>query len=196
MKKLCFLILFVTVISLTFSSCDVGGVVDLVGKSIFGEDATGIENIEDIYGTSLEERYGVMIDGDDTRVQYYVESLSKFEINGDEISAPDSYKKVAQGNLLIRGGQIINQSGDPLGKELPDISVPSLNFRTGMFANIKIGGGKFSADVKDPIAFFGAAFDGEDLKTVVEFDGKGIKSLTFTYETESRSLVELRYTIH
>ena len=114
MKKLCFLILFVTVIFLTFSSCDVGGVVDLVGKSIFGEDATGIENIEDIYGTyarqndnTLKDYFTITLNSDGT-FSYYATMFSSYigrgsyTVEGNVITLVDDHIPTLSGSATCK----------------------------------------------------------------------------------------------
>ena len=113
MKKLCLVLLFITVISLTFFSCDIDGAVDFIGKAMFDTDDTGIENMEDIYGTyarqndnTLKDYFSINLNSDGT-FAYYATMYSsyigrgKYTVEGNVITLIDEHIPTLSGSVTL-----------------------------------------------------------------------------------------------
>lgn len=129
-------------------------------------------------------------DGDTTIIGYV---LNQFATFGDDV--PGSFIEEKAGQLVVRNGEIISESGDQAVLEIEQVTA-KFHFDEAYFISPQWSGNEFSAmvgqtKVKD---FFGDAdFNGTNVRVIVTV-AEVIENMQITYTSANGAKVKLVYT--
>lgn len=145
-------------------------------------------------GDVLNDKYVVTTVDGNKSVKYRIETLNEFVVNGDVITAPESYKKVVEGtqNLSINFAPLSDTS-DITTKPYMNCNVPQFNFSYACLENEIITPQSFKADITSLNGFMKLNVKGTDATVMVKFSGEAVNSIEITYLTEAQSTVVITY---
>lgn len=138
--------------------------------------------------TSLLSEYKISYSGKNATVTYAVE---KFSALGLDDPLP-GFKTTMRGEAVIENGEVVSVNGDKV--ELPvAVTKPGFTFKKKYFADAKLTGAYFIADVKEPNRFFDADLSCSNMKVKATFL-EVFHDMRITYTSASGSEVEYKYT--
>lgn len=137
-------------------------------------------------GAYLDNNYNVTTVDGVTYVEYHVETLNEFVIEGDTISIPDGYKTVTKG--------VYNSISD--AEIVDSYKVPQFNFSASCLNSVKIGDTLLTANVKSLADFMGLNVNCINATVQVEYQDDILYYIDIVYETESGNTVFMTYTFN
>lgn len=146
-------------------------------------------------GSELKSRYEVSISGNTSNISYSYEKLNTFEIVEGELIAPEEYKTVKTGTLVVKGDKIIEQNGEKIDISVDKITSPKLTFEKSYFRNVSDEKGNFSADVTNVSGFIGKEIKCSDMSTTIKYSNGKFTSVTISYTSEKGANIVIRYTL-
>lgn len=205
MKRILTSILLILVIALSLTSCDL--IKDKLGDPVFNQlnelikaehnDYTISISLKDKNSHTLNETYvATTAENGNTTITYTVERLNKFNVNGNNVTIPNSYKKVLTGYAVINGENLFEQEGDNIGIDFLKVKIPAFNFNDKAIENAIVADGKLTADVIDQTEFFGYELTTEPMQAEVEFNEEAIGEITLTFKTAEGSDAVVVYTFN
>ena len=205
MKKILTAIILILVIALSFTSCDKikeeasNPTFDLLNELVKAEFANySIDvSLTDKNTHALNESYVVVTDESGLKtITYTVERLNTFDINGSNVTAPNSYKSKLSGVAVVDGENLIKQDGDDVGVDFSEIAIPKFNFADDVLDNVITGEDALIADVTNQEQFLGFTLTNEAVQIKVEFSETAISSVTLTFVTSNGNDATVVYTFN
>ncbi|MBO5715486.1 MAG: hypothetical protein J6S23_03720 [Clostridia bacterium] len=148
-------------------------------------------------GDVLNNKYVVTTVDGNKKVNYRIETLNSFSVDGDNITAPDGYKKIVEGtqNVSITVAPFSNDS-DYVTKPYMHCAVPKFNFSYTCLNSEIITPISFKANVTSLSKFMSLNVEATDAEVLVEYSGDSVNSIKITYVTEAESTVVIKYTFN
>lgn len=139
-------------------------------------------SVESESGNEANKEYTVSTENGTTAVHAKFETINSFSVNGDDITAPDSYTTVTERNLTSE--EVAN------GR----FNLPAFNFSSSNLSNIVIVNGTLSAKVASIKNLMGTTLDASNIKLTVKYSNTAIQSIVINYTTSQNDTVTLSYT--
>ncbi|MBR3685660.1 MAG: hypothetical protein IKL86_05260 [Clostridia bacterium] len=205
MKKVLFILVIVALLTISLTACNLIPDKDADVYNTLNEMAskeyTNINlAVETSYqGVTLLNTYTIMNSSNSTMVTYKTQSLATIGTDEDgNFVVPEDMIVTKEGNAVIKGGQVVEQSGSPADVPVKSISTLKLDFNEAYFNN-PYGYAEneqqiFVADVINAKAFTSnAEFDGKDMTVEVRY-GEQLEKVTINYTSQKGALVKVTYT--
>ncbi|MBQ9114887.1 MAG: hypothetical protein IJY07_03015 [Clostridia bacterium] len=205
MKKVLFILVIVALLIISLTACNLIPDKDADVYNTLNEMAskeyTNINlAVETSYqGVTLLNTYTIMNSSNSTMVTYKTQSLATIGTDEDgNFVVPEDMIVTKEGNAIIKGGQVVEQSGSPADVPVKSISTLKLDFNEAYFNN-PYGYAEneqqiFVADVTNAKAFTSnAEFDGKDMTVEVRY-GEQLEKVTINYTSQKGALVKVTYT--
>lgn len=125
-----------------------------------------------------------------TDVSFTFEAFVPFDPNSPP---PTELKVTYRGSMVIRDGEIVNQSGDVLNVSVEEIRAGNLSFKAEYFTDVNEIDGLVSATVINPEGFMGVS--GATGMTVQVSYNTRISSITIAYTTKNGNTVSIIYNL-
>lgn len=134
----------------------------------------------------------VTVEGDKTKVQYTYQQLSTF----DTQNTPSSFITNKAGNIVIQGGKIVEQNGEPADQTYVALATNGFTFSPSYFANTRFSIGQtnvFTASVTNPSSFTGNPnLVCSDMKVIISY-GQKFQQIQLTYTSANQGSVSITY---
>ena len=205
MKKVLFILVIVALLIISLTACNLIPDKDADVYNTLNEMAskeyTNINlAVETSYqGVTLLNTYTIMNSSNSTMVTYKTQSLATIGTDEDgNFVVPEDLIVTKEGNAILKGGQVVEQSGSPADVPVKSISTLKLDFNEAYFNN-PYGYAEneqqiFVADVTNAKAFTSnAEFDGKDMTVEVRY-GEQLEKVTINYTSQKGALVKVTYT--
>lgn len=205
MKKVLFILVIVALLTISLTACNLISDKDADVYNTLNEMAskeyTNINlAVETSYqGVTLLNTYTIMNSSNSTMVTYKTQSLATIGTDEDgNFVVPEDMIVTKEGNAIIKGGQVVEQSGSPADVPVKSISTLKLDFNEAYFNN-PYGYAEneqqiFVANVTNAKAFTSnAEFDGKDMTVEVRY-GEQLEKVTINYTSQKGALVKVTYT--
>lgn len=162
MKRIVSIICLLTLICLSFASCNGGTTDDNVYGKLNKLMDSGVYNYLQITVTTeldelteLESVYVYTETGSGLKIEYSVEKLEQFEqVDGVWVS-PDNMISTTVGSVVVKDGALVSSEGDEAPFDLKDATLPHFDFKESYFKGAVNEDGHFAASVVSPGAFMG-----------------------------------------
>lgn len=136
----------------------------------------------------------VVLTADGTKqVSYTLQQYATIDVNGDQITLPESQIITKTGNVVLENGQVTSQTGDQVDLDFANLGTLDFNFSDSCLFNPQTTNGIFTAHVTSLTKFCGQNISGAT-NVKVSVDTQTFKMLTLTY-TANGSDVTIVYTI-
>jgi len=129
--------------------------------------------------------YTITEHGDVRAADYSYEKLSTFEINGDDVVIPESFKTTCTGRIKVKDGKIIEQNGAAINVAVESLDVRGLSLLGSALANVKTARGIFSADITSLKTVTGIDIAATDAKINITYTDAKITTIVLSYSTTS-----------
>ena len=134
----------------------------------------------------------VTVEGDKTKVQYTYQQLSTF----DTQNTPSSFITNKAGNIVVQGGKIVEQNGEPVDQTYVALATNGFTFSPSYFANTRFSIGQtnvFTASVTNPASFTGNPnLVCSDMKVIISY-GQKFQQIQLTYTSQNQGSVSITY---
>lgn len=134
----------------------------------------------------------VTVEGDKTKVQYTYQQLSTF----DTQNTPSSFITNKAGNIVVQGGKIVEQNGEPVDQTYVALATNGFTFSPSYFANARFSIGQtnvFTASVTNPSSFTGNPnLVCSDMKVIISY-GQKFQQIQLTYTSQNQGSVSITY---
>ena len=134
----------------------------------------------------------VTVEGDKTKVQYTYQQLSTF----DTQNTPSSFITNKAGNIVVQGGKIVEQNGEPADQTYVALATNGFTFSPSYFANTRFSIGQtnvFTASVTNPSSFTGNPnLVCSDMKVIISY-GQKFQQIQLTYTSQNQGSVSITY---
>lgn len=134
-------------------------------------------------GEKITEQYDVSFFYVKRMVDYRIERLNSFTVDGESIIAPDEYKTVTVGSYDLETSAEAR------------FDLPAFSFTDKALKDYKLEYGVFTAIIADPIEFFGKDLDCKDATLTVSYTESKINTVSISYKAESGNVTTITYTI-
>ena len=131
------------------------------------------------------------IEGTDEITVTYTFEL--FSVIDPTAPIPDKIKQEYSGSMVVKDGKITAQNGEPCNVTVETIGAKNLVFNGEYFENVSVGGGLFSARVKNPGGFMGIS-GATDMTVSVVYDDVS-HSISISYVTQNGNKIEISYSL-
>ena len=145
-------------------------------------------------GDVLNNKYVVTTVDGNKSVKYRVETLNEFIVDGDVLTAPESYKKVVEGTQNINFN-IVPMSNNPMYSTMSytNCIVPKFNFSYTCLNSEIITPQSFKANITSLNGFMKLNVEATDATVSIEFSGETVDSIEISYVTTAESTVVIKY---
>ena len=134
----------------------------------------------------------VTVEGDKTKVQYTYQQLSTF----DTQNTPSSFITNKAGNIVVQGGKIVEQNGEPADQTYVALATNGFTFSPSYFANTRFSIGQtnvFTASVTNPTSFTGNPnLVCSDMKVIISY-GQKFQQIQLKYTSQNQGSVSITY---
>lgn len=138
--------------------------------------------VSSTYGLVASEQHTITTVDGHMRVFSKIERINSFVIEGDVITAPDSYSTIVEKEL----------SEDEIANG--NFNVPAFNFKTTSLSSIISMNGVTTAKLGSIKSFLGITITGKDAKIIVNHTDDAISSIEINYVTPQNNSVTIKYT--
>ena len=114
------------------------------------------------------------------QIEYSLQEYAKFDVNGDQISAPESQIVTKTGTVVVENGQITSQTGDQTNLDFAKIGELNFNFSDSCLFGAQTANGIFTAHVTSLTKFCGQNISGAS-NVKVTVDAQTFKTITLNY---------------
>lgn len=136
-------------------------------------------------GDEINEKYTVISKDGVRSVEYRIERLNEFTIDGDEIIAPEEYISVEEGIY------------DTEQSAADRFNVPTFNFSYAHLSESDVTiHNSYSTDITSLEHFMGLDVNASEASVKLTFSGETAKSIIVSYVTESDNTVTITYTFN
>lgn len=205
MKKVIFILVIVALLTISLTACNLipGKDADVYStlNEMASKEYTNINlAVETSYqGVVLLNTYTIINSSNSTMVTYKTQSLATIETDKDgNFVVPEDMIVTKEGNAVIKGGQVVEQSGSPADVPVKSLSTLKLDFNEVYFNNpygyTENEQQVFKADVTNAKAFTSnAEFDGKDMTVEVRY-GEQLEKVTINYTSQNGATIKVTYT--
>ncbi|MBQ2711480.1 MAG: hypothetical protein IJF66_06020 [Clostridia bacterium] len=134
----------------------------------------------------------VTVEGDKTKVQYTYQQLSTF----DTENTPSSFITNKSGNIVIQGGKIVEQNGEPADENYIALATNGFSFSPAYFTNVRFISGQsnvFTATVTNPTSFTGNPnLVCTNMQVMISYSQK-LQQIQLTYTSANQGEVSITY---
>lgn len=136
----------------------------------------------------------VTVEGDKTKVQYSYQQLSTF----DTENTPSSFITNKSGNIVIQGGKIVEQNGEPADESYIALATNGFSFSPTYFTNVRFISGQsnvFTATVTNPTSFTGNPnLVCTNMQVMISYAQK-FQQIQLTYTSANQGEVSITYNL-
>lgn len=135
-------------------------------------------------GLSITEEYLATETNGTRSVDYWIERLNGFTVDGDTVTAPDEYRTVDEGTL----------TGDAASS--PSFDIPSLDLSTKSLSNVAVAETmplRLTASITSLETFTGKALSGTNATLEVTYTDTSINSIAISYTTTAGNTCTVEY---
>ena len=144
-----------------------------------------------VNGDILNNKYVVTTTDGNKMVNYRIETLNSFGVDGDTITTPESYKKIVEGTQSLDFMKFNNDLAPYM-----HCSVPQFIFSYSCLSSDVITPVSFKATITSLSKFMNLNLNASNAKVYIEFSGAKAKSVEISYLTEAKSSVVITYTFN
>ena len=135
-------------------------------------------------GNTTNNEYMVTTLNGERRVSYKIETLNKFDVSGNTIEIPESYKTFEQGTY----NQELSASSS--------FDIPKFDFSNEFLKNYGISTTGFNAQITSLKDFMGLDVNTTNAKFKLDYSGNYPNSIEISYVTDEQVTVVLTYTFY
>lgn len=193
----------IAVIALLVSGVAVAGAVFLLGGDFYDQTqerlarpaakivltvtlGEGEERLEGTYTTTFA--------GEKTQVEYTFEELALFEMQNGEYVVPSERKRTVAGKATVEDGKLVASKGKAPSLDANLLTLSALSFEEAYFENAVITDTTFEADVKNTDALIGLSEACKNVRIVLTFDEKCVRTLRLSFDTAQGEAAVLYFT--
>lgn len=199
MKRTVSIICLLTLICLSFVSCNTGASDDVYSKLNKLMDSSVYNYLEVTVTTTIDAQtelnstYTYTKSDGGLKIEYSVENLGQFEQVGGAWVAPDEMITTAVGNVTVKDGAIVSSEGDDAPFDMKDAALPHFDFKEVYFKSPVSEDGHFTASVLSPGAFMGTYSPCSAMTVDVLYHEFTITDILLTYVSPEGNVVEAKY---
>ena len=195
MKKTILVVLVLILAMLCLTSCQDGNYAELnqISKNNYNQVQIDVTVQKSGESSALVSSFKVLNADKTKQIEYSLQEYAKFDVNGDQISAPESQIVTKTGTVVVENGQITSQTGDQTNLDFAKIGDLSFNFSDSCLFGAQTANGIFTAHVSSLTKFCGQNISGAS-NVKVTVDAQTFKTITLNY-TANGSDVTIVYTL-
>ena len=195
MKKTILVVLVLILAMLCLTSCQDGKYAELnqISKNNYNQVQIDVTVQKSGESSALVSSFKVLNADKTKQIEYSLQEYAKFDVNGDQISAPESQIVTKTGTVVVENGQITSQTGDQTNLDFAKIGELSFNFSDSCLFGAQTANGIFTAHVTSLTKFCGQNISGAS-NVKVTVDAQTFKTITLNY-TANGSDVTIVYTL-
>ena len=195
MKKTILVVLVLILAMLCLTSCQDGKYAELnqISKNNYNQVQIDVTVQKSGESSALVSSFKVLNADKTKQIEYSLQEYAKFDVNGDQISAPESQIVTKTGTVVVENGQITSQTGDQTNLDFAKIGDLSFNFSDSCLFGAQTANGIFTAHVTSLTKFCGQNISGAS-NVKVTVDAQTFKTITLNY-TANGSDVTIVYTL-
>ena len=195
MKKTILVVLVLILAMLCFTSCQDGKYAELnqISKNNYNQVQIDVTVQKSGESSALVSSFRVLNADKTKQIEYSLQEYAKFDVNGDQISAPESQIVTKTGTVVVENGQITSQTGDQTNLDFAKIGELNFNFSDSCLFGAQTANGIFTAHVTSLTKFCGQNISGAS-NVKVTVDAQTFKTITLNY-TANGSDVTIVYTL-
>ena len=195
MKKTILVVLVLILAMLCLTSCQDGNYAELnqISKSNYNQVQIDVTVQKSGESSALVSSFKVLNADKTKQIEYSLQEYAKFDVNGDQISAPESQIVTKTGTVVVENGQITSQTGDQTNLDFAKIGELNFNFSDSCLFGAQTANGIFTAHVTSLTKFCGQNISGAS-NVKVTVDAQTFKTITLSY-TANGSDVTIVYTL-
>lgn len=195
MKKTILVVLVLILATLCLTSCQDGKYAELnqISKNNYNQVQIDVTVKKSGENSALVSSYKVLNADTTKQIEYSVQEYAMFDINGDQISAPESQIVTKTGTVVLENGKVSSQTGDQTNLDFAKVGAINFNFSDSCLYGAQNVNGVFTAHVTSLTKFCGQNVSGAT-NVKVSVDTLTYKSITLTYTVDG-SDVTIVYTI-
>ncbi len=195
MKKIIFVVLILILAMLCLTSCQDGNYAELnqISKNSYNQVKIDITVSKSGDSSALVSSIKVLNSDATKQIEYSLQEYAKFDVNGDQISAPEAQIVTKTGTVVLENGQIKSQAGDQANLDFAKIGELNFNFSDSCLFGAQTTNGIFTAHVTNLTKFCGQNISGAT-NVKVTVDVQTYKSIILAYTVDG-SEVTIIYTL-
>lgn len=195
MKKTILVVLVLILAMLCLTSCQDGKYAELnqISKNNYNQVQIDVTVQKSGESSALVSSFKVLNADKTKQIEYSLQEYAKFDVNGDQISAPESQIVTKTGTVVVENGQITSQTGDQTNLDFAKIGELNFNFSDSCLFGAQTANGIFTAHVTSLTKFCGQNISGAS-NVKVTVDAQTFKTITLNY-TANGSDVTIVYTL-
>ena len=195
MKKTILVVLVLILAMLCLTSCQDGKYAELnqISKNNYNQVQIDVTAQKSGESSALVSSFKVLNADKTKQIEYALQEYAKFDVNGDQISAPESQIVTKTGTVVVENGQITSQTGDQTSLDFAKIGELNFNFSDSCLFGAQTANGIFTAHVTSLTKFCGQNISGAS-NVKVTVDVQTFKTITLSY-TANGSDVTIVYTL-
>ena len=195
MKKTILVVLVLILAMLCLTSCQDGKYAELnqISKNNYNQVQIDVTVQKSGESSALVSSFKVLNADKTKQIEYSLQEYAKFDVNGDQISAPESQIVTKTGTVVVENGQITSQTGDQTNLDFAKIGELNFNFSDSCLFGAQTVNGIFTAHVTSLTKFCGQNISGAS-NVKVTVDVQTFKTITLSY-TANGSDVTIVYTL-
>ena len=195
MKKIIFVVFILILAMMCLTSCQDGNYAELnqISKNNYNQVQIDVTVQKSGESSALVSSIKVLKADNTKQIEYSLQEYAKFDVNGDQISAPESQIVTKTGTVVVENGQITSQTGDQTNLDFAKIGKLNFNFSDSCLFGAQTANGIFTAHVTSLTKFCGQNISGAS-NVKVTVDAQTFKTITLNY-TANGSDVTIVYTL-
>ena len=195
MKKTILVVLVLILAMLCLTSCQDGKYAELnqISKNNYNQVQIDVTVKKSGENSALVSSFKVLNANTTKQIEYSVQEYAMFDINGDQISAPESQIVTKTGTVVLENGKVASQTGDQTNLDFAKVGAINFNFSDSCLYGAQNVNGVFTAHVTSLTKFCGQNVSGAT-NVKVSVDTLAYKSITLTYTVDG-SDVTIVYTL-
>ena len=138
---------------------------------------------------ALNGNYTLTFEDDRTIIDYSYDKLNDLSLDGNNA---DSYLTRVSGRAVVENGVVVEGN---TAEQLPEeVNYSGISFKQAFFANYKMTGATFEADVRVPKGFTGnTSLECSNMHVTVMYSKVALSKIAITYVSENGSNVSMTY---
>ena len=195
MKKTILVVLVLILAMLCLTSCQDGKYAELnqISKNNYNQVQIDVTVQKSGESSALVSSFKVLNADQTKQIEYSLQEYAKFDVNGDQISAPEIQIVTKTGTVVVENGQVTSQTGDQTNLDFAKIGELNFNFSDSCLFGAQTANGIFTAHVTSLTKFCGQNISGAS-NVKVTVDAQTFKTITLSY-TANGSDVTIVYTL-
>jgi hypothetical protein len=171
MKKIILVVLILILAMLCLTSCQDGNYAELnqISKNNYNQVQIDVTVQKSGESSALVSSFKVLNADETKQIEYSLQEYAKFDVNGAQISAPESQIVTKTGTVVVENGQITSQTGDQTNLDFAKVGELNFNFSDSCLFGAQTANGIFTAHVTSLTKFCGQNISGaSNVKVTVD----------------------------